>query len=221
MELVLGYPGRGSSAHASAIISWPWEHVVPETTGWVSCKILMRKGDDPNSTAQDLHSLLPCVPTLFDSSQDHKQARKCASLGRPVFEVFFLNRPLPVPSFPCLDYPSVLWVVGEGLGAICVCGSEVGSCPVWALPFGIAQREWFGTPGDVMGPSEDLDIGIDLWRSLSLKGRGLSVGTEGLVRKGYSPGKCCGKADLEDVFLSLLIVSSQRPVSKGQCWSGA
>lgn len=64
-----------------------------------------------------------------------------------------------------------------------------------------------------MGPSEDLNIGIGMWRPLSLKGRGLSVGTEGLVRKGCSPGKC-GKADL-DVFLNLLIVSSQRPVSRG------
>lgn len=99
-------------------------------------------------------------------------------------------------------------MVGEGLGAIRVCGSEVGSCPVWALPFivgRVSQREWFGTP-------EDLNIGIDMWRPLSLKGRGLSVGTEGLVRKGCSPGKC-GKADL-DVFLNLLIIS-QRPVSKG------
>lgn len=130
--------------------------------------------------------------------------------------MLFLIWLLPVPTFPCLDYPSVFWVVGEGLGAICVCGSKVGSCPVWALPFSmgrVSQKEWFGPPEDVMGSSEDLNIGTDVWRPLSLKWRGLSLGTEGLVRKGCSPGRC-GKADL-DVFLNLLIISSQKTSLQG------
>lgn len=183
----------------------------------------MRKGDDPNSQLPRTCTLSwdVSLSTLFDSSQDHKQAmcRKYASPGRPVFGVLFLSWPLPGPSFPCLGCPSVLWVLGEALGAICVYGSG----PVWAVPFSMGRvslREWFGTPEDVMGPSEDLNIGTDMRRPLSLKGRRLSVGTEGLVRKECSPGKC-GKVDLEDVFLSLLVISSQRPVSKGQCWSGA
>lgn len=143
---------------------------------------------------------------LFDTSKEEqpKQAREYLSLVRPtywsvvplpVLKYSFIAHP-PVCAFYNRRWPGSTVVTDQGLSA----GGEVSSCLVLSLLFSIrrgAQREWFGTRGCVMDPSEDLGFRAGTWRPSSQNSRAVWGYMLGLVRGRLQPfsyesqGRCC------------------------------
>lgn len=90
----------------STIISWPWECVLPVITGWVSGKIVMTKGGDPNS--QLPRTWIPswgvslvCLTALRITSR----REKVHSLGDLYLACCFPISPCLSPVFPALTLP--------------------------------------------------------------------------------------------------------------------